>query len=103
MRRNPTWAELRLWLALRNNTMGLRFRRQEPIGPYIVDFVCLKRKVIVEADGYSHTFDDGGHGERRDRWLTGQGFTVLHFDDDYIYRHLAEAMADIRRALDANV
>ena len=100
MRRSPTWAELRLWQALRRKSLGVRFRRQEPIGPFIADFVCLDRKVIVEADGDTHSYDDHGYSERRDRWFESRGFTVLHFDDDYVYRYLPDAMETIKAALD---
>ena len=101
MRRSPTWAELRLWQALRRKSLGVRFRRQEPVGPFIADLVCVDRKVIVETDGDTHSYDDHGHCERRDRWFETRGFTVLHFDDDYIYRQLPDAMETIKAALDA--
>ena len=54
-RRNMTRAETMLWQALRNHRLdGHGFRRQTPIGPYFADFVCLQRKLIVEADGRTH-------------------------------------------------
>lgn len=77
MRADPTPAERRLWNALRNRQLGARFRRQAPLGPYIVDFVCFERKLVVEADGGQHA--DSPHDERRDAWLAGQGFRVLRF------------------------
>ena len=100
MRRSPTWAELRLWQALRRKSLGVRFRRQEPIGPFIADFVCLDRKVIVETDGDTHSSDDHGYTDRRDLWFESRGFAVLHFDDDYVYKYLPEAMETIKRTLD---
>ena len=80
--------------------MGVRFRRQEPIGPFIADFVCLDRKVIVEVNGETHSHDDHGYGKRRDRWVESRGFIVLHLDDDYVHRHLPDAMETIKAALD---
>ncbi len=92
-----TFAEVKLWGYLRRNELGVRFRRQHPIGPYIADFAALVPRVIVETDGYSHHREQAGdHDEQRDRWLTSQGWTVLRFPDeevwnefDYVARRIA--------------
>ena len=82
MRRNPSATERRLWKLLRDRKLeGLKFRRQVPIGPYFADFVCLSRRIIVEADGPLH---DQEHDARRDAWLTGRGFLVLRFTNTFI-------------------
>ena len=77
LRKTPTKAEEVLWTMIRErNVGGLRFRRQVPIGQYVVDFACLSARLIIEADGGVHdlqTFDDS----RRDQWLALQGFRVL--------------------------
>lgn len=65
MRRDPTPAEALLWVRLRHNQLGVRFRRQEPIGPYIVDFACAAARLIIELDGDSH--DELARDLRRDR------------------------------------
>jgi len=57
---------------------GLKFRRQQPIGRYIVDFACFEEKIIIEADGGQHSVETGEDTER-DEWLRGQGFRVLSF------------------------
>ncbi len=71
--------ELRLWVALRGKSQsGYRFRRQHPIGPFILDFYCESAKLAVEVDGEVHGFGD--HPERdarRDRWLAEQGIRML--------------------------
>ena len=76
MRRGPTPPERRLWQALRNRGLGgLKFRRQVPIGVFIVDFACDDAWLVVEVDGASHAapaFD-----AERDAWLVGQGWRVL--------------------------
>lgn len=77
MRREPTPTEARLWQILRREQLGVRFRRQEPIGPYIVDFVCFEHRLIIEADGGQHA--ESQHDARRDVWLRGQGFRLLRF------------------------
>ena len=62
--------------------MGVRFRRQEPIGPFIADFACLEARLIVEVDGDSHS--DTARDRRRDRWFEEHGWFVLRFWDAYV-------------------
>jgi 2-isopropylmalate synthase len=78
MRGSPTDAELRLWRLLRDRRLnGLKFRRQVPVGPYIVDFLCIASRLVVEADGSQHAESD--HDDVRDTYLRSQGWTVLRF------------------------
>jgi very-short-patch-repair endonuclease len=73
-----TEAEKRIWFRLRGHRLkGMSFRRQFPLGPYIVDFACLDARLIVEIDGGQH-----GKNQRdkvRGAWLASQGFTILRF------------------------
>ncbi|MEX2008808.1 MAG: endonuclease domain-containing protein, partial [Dongiaceae bacterium] len=79
MRAQPTDAEHRLWQHLRRKQVGgLRFRRQYRLGLYIVDFVCLPARLVVEVDGGQHAVE-AQKDERRTRWLETQGFTVVRF------------------------
>jgi very-short-patch-repair endonuclease len=74
-----TDAELLLWLRLRGSQMaGHRFRRQVPIGGHIVDFVCLKARLVIEVDGGQHAEDVARDAERT-AWLESQGFRLLRF------------------------
>ncbi len=79
LRNNPTdaervlWGQLRLW-----QIDGYKFRRQQPLGRYIVDFVCLEKRVVVEVDGGQHAQQATVDAER-DRWLRDEGFIVLRF------------------------
>jgi adenine-specific DNA-methyltransferase len=82
MRSDPTKAEDLLWYHLRRRQMGVRFRRQEPIGPFIADFACLKARLIVEVDGDTHT--DPHRDRQRDRWFQQHGWFVLRFWDGYV-------------------
>ena len=92
LRRNSTDAEKRMWRELRDQQLGgAKFRRQHPIGPYIVDFCCLERRVVVELDGGQHAVRSASD-QRRDRWFETQGYQVLR-----IWNH--EVMANIEGAL----
>ena len=76
LRRNSTDADRLLWRHFRAKRFAsTKFKRQATIGPYIVDFVCFDRKLIVELDGSQHLDEDSG----RQGWLEGQGFDVLRF------------------------
>jgi very-short-patch-repair endonuclease len=78
LRQNMTDAETLLWRYLRAHRLhGAKFRRQQPIGPYIVDYVHFEARLIVEADGGQH--NDSHRDTRRDEWLSSQGFRVLRF------------------------
>ena len=98
MRREPTRAEHELWQQLRRGQIGVRFRRQEPIGPFIVDFVCLTRRFVIEVDGGIH--DDIRKDLERDAWLIRRGFFVLHLDNDHVLEDIDGAMDLIEQALD---
>ena len=81
MRREMTVPELRLWLRLKEPGLpGFRFRWQAPIGPYIVDFLCPERRLVVEVDGDQHGFAAGERRDTaRDAWLRANGYRVLRF------------------------
>ena len=79
MRQNPTDAERRLWEHLRRKQISnVRFRRQYPLGNFIVDFVCLSAKLIIEVDGGQHSSQIAAD-EDRTRWLESQGHFVVRF------------------------
>ena len=78
LRRDATDAERRLWSALRDRRLSdYRFRRQYPIGRFIVDFACTRNRLIVEADGGQHA--DSEADRARTAWLADQGWRVLRF------------------------
>jgi very-short-patch-repair endonuclease len=80
LRSVQTDAERRLWMRLRRHQLGVQFRRQHPIGPYIVDFCCVERMMVVELDGGQHE-DQRARDEARTQWLAGRGFRLLRFSD----------------------
>jgi very-short-patch-repair endonuclease len=77
LRNNMTDAERHLWKYLRRNQLGVKFRRQDPIGRYIPDFVCHNPRIIIEADGSQH--HNNPNDTIRDEWLSSQGYTILRF------------------------
>jgi len=97
LRSHQTTAEDRLWYFLRaHRFMGLKFKRQKPIGPYIADFICTEYKLIVEADGGQH----GSLGDfDRDAWLREQGYTVLRFWNNQIHGEVEGVLEAIRQAV----
>ena len=79
LRKNLTDAEQRLWQKLKRRQIPtVKFRRQQPIGPFIVDFVCFERRLIIEVDGGQHAAQ-ADYDEERTRWLKVQGYRVLRF------------------------
>ena len=94
MRREPVLYERRLWKILRDRRLeGLKFRRQVVLGRYIVDFVCLRHRLIVEADGPTH--DGRVEDAERDAWLVDQGFRVLRFPNQQIENQPNEVLTTI--------
>ena len=85
MRRNPTEAEYVLWKYIRNNQLGYRFRRQQILDDYIVDFVCLEKKLIIEVDGKYH--NDGEQREfdaMRQNKLQSEGYRMIRFTNEEV-------------------
>ena len=79
LRRQSTDAERALWRLLRNRQLGgHKFRRQSPIGSYIVDFLCLERKLVIEIDGGKHQLRARADRERA-QWLEERGYRVIRF------------------------
>ena len=98
-----TDAERKLWRGLRMRQMhGHKFRRQFAIGAYVVDFVCLDARLIVEVDGGQHANEVYGDTER-DAWLNSQNFRVLRYWNNQVLNELDAVLADIAGALEASV
>jgi very-short-patch-repair endonuclease len=102
LRGRLTDAEQRLWRFLRRRQLkGCRFRRQFPLGPYIVDFVCLERGLVVEVDGGQH--DRCGPDAVREDWLCRHGFVVLRFWNNDVLARTDAVLAEIARVLGAGL
>ena len=102
LRKRQTDAERALWNKLRSKQIeGVKFRRQQPIGPYIVDFVSLERKLIIEIDG-------GQHNERkvrekdqeREEWLKEKGYQILRFWNNDVLTNIEGVLERIKENLE---
>jgi very-short-patch-repair endonuclease len=92
LRRRSTDAERLLWRHLRGKQLeGYKFRRQEPIGNYIVDFVCFSKKIIIEVDGGQHAVE-ADKDFKRDNWFRGQGFKVLRIWNNELLTNIEGAI-----------
>ena len=102
LRKRLTSQEVKLWMKLRElKALGVNFRRQAPIGPYIVDFVCFRCRLVIEADGGQHGLHEGAKADdTRDAFLVSQGFRVLRFWNSDVNANLAGVMESILNALD---
>ena len=99
LRTNQTEAEQRLWYHLRaHRFMGLKFKRQKPMGRYIVDFVCVERRLIIELDGGQHA-GQVADDQQRDAWLHNKGYTVLRFWNNEIMQQLEAVLEQIRHTI----
>jgi very-short-patch-repair endonuclease len=101
LRKNMSEAERKLWRGLRHKRLdGARFRRQHPIGRFIVDFVCLERRLVVEVDGGQHTEDaQVVYDARRDRWLEAEGYRVMCVATAEVYVNVDGVLDTIWAAL----
>ena len=99
MRQEMSEAEAKLWQHLRAGRLNsYKFRRQQPMGNYIVDFMCVKPKLIVEADGGQHT-EQAAYDHARTAYLNSLGFTVLRFWNHEILQQTNDVLAEILRVL----
>jgi very-short-patch-repair endonuclease len=101
LRKNSTDAERALWRILRSRQLGgHKFRRQQPLGPFIVDFVCLDARMVVEIDGGQHNEEeDIAYDQRRSQWLEKAGFRVMRFWNQEVLNELESVSDAISNAL----
>jgi very-short-patch-repair endonuclease len=99
LRVRQTDAERLLWFRLRNRRLcGCKFRRQQVMGAYIVDFVCMEPKLVIELDGGQHSWQDE-YDARRSRYLNGLGFKVLRFWNSDVLNSIDAVLESIRQQL----
>ena len=99
LRGTATPAEQELWRWLRGRKLdGAKFRRQQPLGPFVVDFFCEEERIVIEADGAGH-FPPPAGDLWRDYWLNAAGLTVLRFENCEILGRTALVLERIRQAI----
>jgi 2-isopropylmalate synthase len=97
LRASMTDAERKLWYALRDRRLqGVKFRRQAPIGRYIVDFLCVSHRLIIEADGSQHA--ENPRDAIRDGWLNENGYRVLRFTNREVFLETESVLATVAAA-----
>ena len=97
LRKEATFPERLLWGKLRSHRLdGLKFRRQHPLGPYVLDFYCAEAHLAVEVDGYSH-FGRIKEDARRTRYLESCGLKVVRFGNDDVLKRIDTVLATIAR------
>jgi len=100
MRKNPTESEAVLWTFIRDKQLGYRFRRQQIIDDYIVDFICLEKKLIIEVDGKYHS--DGEQREfdaMRQNKLLSEGYRIIRFTNEEVSTHIEQTVECIKKYL----
>jgi len=96
LRRDMTDPERRLWSLLRNRQLGVKVRRQVPIGRYIVDFLCEEKKLIIELDGGQHFSPEGKAKDRiRDAFLSIHGYRVVRIFNDDVIKNIDSVLLQI--------
>ncbi len=98
LRKNSTSQEEALWEELRNNKIGVRFRRQHSVGGYILDFYCFSKRLIIEVDGDSHS-SAKEYDAVRDKFFSDLGYKVLRFKNKEIENKLSEVLSKIKVSL----
>ena len=99
LRENATEAEKVLWQRLSRRQMeGFKFRRQQPIGQYVADFVNFKKKLIIELDGGQHKIQKD-EDKKRDDWFEERGFKVLRFWNNDVFENIEGILEVVREKL----
>jgi very-short-patch-repair endonuclease len=102
LRRRMTDAEQKLWRHLPNDQLGVRFYRQRPLGPYIVDFYSFQARLVIELDGSQHVDDPSIRKKDglRDAWLRSRGLKILRFDDRQVLTETQSVMEVIFKVVE---
>ena len=99
LRKELTPAERKLWAVIRNDQLGVNFRRQHAIGNYIPDFVCIEKKLIIELDGSQH-IEQEEYDKERTQYLESQGYKVIRFWNNEVMNNIEGVSLAIMNALE---
>lgn len=101
LRNNSTKQEIILWQYLKQKQLGVKFRRQQPIGPYIVDFICFEKNLIIELDGGQHNDNEKLlTDEERTKYLESRGFKVLRFWNNEVNNNIEGVIKYIKKEIE---
>ena len=105
LRRQYTPAEARLWGRLRDRRLaGYKFVRQQPVGPFVADFVCREAMLVVEVDGATHATDEEiARDRRREAYLRSRGYRLVRIQNGDVYRRLEDVLATILAAIEGRL
>jgi len=96
LRKSPTPQELKLWFYLKNKNLGVKFRRQHSIGPYIADFYCKEKNLIIEIDGSQH-IEARKYDDKRDGYMKSLGLHILRYWNNEVDKNIEEVLQEIRK------
>ena len=99
LRKESTPAERKLWSKIRNDQLGVNFRRQHAVGNYIPDFVCIEKKLIIELDGSQH-LEQEEYDEDRTKYLESRGYRVIRFWNNDVMKDIDSVILAIMHALE---
>jgi len=99
LRKELTPAEHKLWAMIRNDRLGVNFRRQHAIGIYIPDFACIEKKLIIELDGSQH-LEQEEYDKERTKYLESQGYKVIRFWNNDVMNNIEGVILAIMYALE---
>jgi very-short-patch-repair endonuclease len=99
LRKEPTPAERKLWAIIRNDQLGVNFRRQHAIGKYIPDFVCIEKKLIIELDGSQH-LEQEAYDEERTKYLNSLGYKVIRFWNKDVMKNMDGVILAIMQTME---
>ena len=101
LRKDMTEPEKRLWHKIKSDQLGVSFRKQHPIPPYIADFVCIEKNLIIEVDGESHA-EQTEYDRKRTAFLESQGFKVLRFWNNEVMENIDGVLVRVLEAIEAS-
>jgi very-short-patch-repair endonuclease len=102
LRKNMTAAERKLWSLVRRNQLGVHFRRQAPLGPFILDFYCPAAKLVVELDGPVHDLrEEKEYDKVREDHLNVRGLRVIRFNNEQILSDFSSVLEEIRTHIES--
>ena len=99
LRKELTPAERKLWAHIRNDQLGVNFRRQHAIGKYIPDFICIEKKLIIELDGSQH-LEQEEYDEERTKYLEAEGYRVIRFWNNEVTNNIEGVILAILHAME---